>query len=296
METVPPDELEVDALPEPPPRRESIFRFRTAVLRGLAVLLPPVLTIVILAWAINTVRQYVLTPVEDGVRELLVWQMADIRVEPAGQETFKPQVEFDGVTYQRLSSGEFIPLEMHKWLDANVSYAEPFRTGKEAYRAYVNARYLRPQWVVPIFSVLFLLFLYVLGKLLAAGIWDIFERGLLRLPIVRSVYRSVRKVTNFLFTENQQHYKRVVAVEYPRKGIWSIGLVTSDGVSLVNQAAREPTVTVLLPGSPTPVTGYCVMIPTRETHDLRMTIDQALQFYISCGVSVPPHQMRISGS
>lgn len=292
MESTP--EIETDSTP-PPPRRESIFRFRTAVLRGLAVTLPPVLTIVILAWAINTVRQYVLTPVEDGVRELLVWKMSDIRFEPAGEETRQAVVKFDGVPYQRLHpSGEFIPLEVSEWLDANVSYAGPFRTGKEAYRAYVSARYLRPQWVVPIFSVLFLLFLYILGKLLAAGIWDIFERGLLALPIVRSVYRSVRKVTNFLFTENQQHYKRVVAIEYPRKGIWSIGLVTSDGVSIVNQAAREPTVTVLLPGSPTPVTGYCVMVPTRETHDLRMSIDQALQFYISCGVSVPPHQMRIS--
>jgi uncharacterized membrane protein len=82
----------------------------------------------------------------------------------------------------------------------------------------------------------------------------------------------------------------VVAVEYPRKGIWSIGLVTSDGMSDVVNAAREPCVTVVLPGSPTPVTGYCVMVPTRETHDLGMTIDQALQFYVSCGVAVPKSQ------
>jgi len=293
MDTPPPD-LDAETLPEPPARKESVFRFRSAVLRGLAVTLPPVLTIVILAWAINTVRQYVLTPVEDGVRELLVWQMAEIRVETAGEETRKPQADFDGIPYQRLApSGEYIPLEMHQWLRSNVPDAGPFGTGKAAYRAYANARYLRPEWVVPIFIVLFLLFLYILGKLLAAGIWDIFERGLLRLPIVRSVYRSVRKVTNFLFTENQQHYKRVVAIQYPRKGIWSIGLVTSEGVSMVNEVAREPTVTVLLPGSPTPVTGYCVMVPTRETYDVRMTIDQALQFYISCGVSVPPHQMRL---
>jgi uncharacterized membrane protein len=85
-------------------------------------------------------------------------------------------------------------------------------------------------------------------------------------------------------------YKRVVAVEYPRKGIWSIGLVTSDGVSDVVTAAREPCVSVVLPGSPTPVTGYCVMVPTRETHDLHMSIDQALQFYVSCGVAVPKTQ------
>jgi uncharacterized membrane protein len=97
-------------------------------------------------------------------------------------------------------------------------------------------------------------------------------------------------VTNFVLVDKQVQYKRVVAVEYPRKGIWSVGLVTSDAVASVVGAAREPCVTVVLPGSPTPITGYCVMVPTRETHDLDMTIDQALQFYVSCGVAVPKSQ------
>ena len=126
----------------------------------------------------------------------------------------------------------------------------------------------------------------------ALGVWygRVSERAIRRLPLVRSVYSSVKRVTNFVLVDKQVQYKRVVAVEYPRKGIWSIGLVTSDGVSDVVTAAREPCVTVVLPGSPTPITGYCVMVPTRETHDLNLTIDQALQFYVSCGVAVPKSQ------
>ncbi|MGC4004823.1 MAG: DUF502 domain-containing protein [Pirellulales bacterium] len=201
----------------------------------------------------------------------------------------EPRVTLDGVEFQRLSSGDYVPTEIIRYQAASYDYV-PFQNGLDAYRGYVRMRYLRPQWVVPIFIVLFTLFLYLLGKLLAAGAWDIVERGFLRLPLVNSVYASVRKVTKFVFTENQQHYKRVVAVEYPRKGIWSLGMVTSDGVGTVNTAVREPTVTVLLPGSPTPITGYCVMVPLRETYDIRMSIDQAIQFYMSCGVAVPESQ------
>jgi len=285
-----------------PPRSDSVFRFRRAVLRGMAVTLPPVLTIVILVWAFTTIRQYVLTPVEAGTRELIVWQIAEVRSEPPGAESRLPRLTFDGLPYRRLApaagmtTAEYIPEEVYLWLRAAQPDEGLPSTGFQAYRLYVQGKYLRPEVVIPIFVCLFLLFLYLLGKLLAVGAWDALERGIQRLPFVRSVYRSVKKVTNFVFVENPQKYKRVVAVEYPRKGIWSIGLVTSDGVSEVNAAAREPTVTVLLPGSPTPITGYCVMIPRRETHDVQLTIDQALQFYLSCGVSVPPQQMSGANS
>ncbi len=287
--TLPDEELGEDQAARPA-RKQTIFRFRRSILRGLIVVLPPLLTIVILTWMFNTVRQYVLTPVEDGIRDVLVWRLADIRQEPQGQETRRPELQFDGQPYRRLASGDFIPRDVWEWLRAHPAESIRMGNGWDAYRSYLRERYLRPAWMLPILGVLFVIFLYLLGKLLAAGAWDVIERGLLRLPLVRSVYRSVKKITNFIFTENQQHYKRVVAIEYPRKGIWSIGLVTSDGISTINQAAREPTVTVILPGSPTPVTGYCVMVPQRETYDLRLTIDQALQFYMSCGVSVPAHQ------
>jgi uncharacterized membrane protein len=287
----------IDA-PQPRPRRSSLFRFRPSVLRGLALMLPPVLTIVILVWIASTIELYLLNPVEDIAQRVWVQATKDIREVPRGQAT-EQTLDFDGAPYARLGEGntprerivrEYIPEEVHSWLRENLAYeAVPVR-GEEAYRRYVSARYLRREIVVPVFLCVFVLVLYFLGKLLAFRTGEFLERAISRLPLVRSVYSSVKKVTNFVLVDRAVQYKRVVAVEYPRKGIWSIGLVTSDGVSDVVTAAREPCVSVVLPGSPTPVTGYCVMVPTRETHDLHMTIDQALQFYVSCGVAVPKTQ------
>ncbi|MEX2141863.1 MAG: DUF502 domain-containing protein [Pirellulales bacterium] len=294
-----PPESAIPLDPSPPlPRRASLFRFRPSVLRGLALILPPVLTLVILVWIASTIEMYLLNPVEEISLELWVQATKDIREVPREEATDQTMF-FDGEPYARLGEGntprerivrEFIPAEVHSWLRENLSYEAVPVKGEEAYRRYVSSRYLRREIVVPVFFCMFVLVLYFLGKLLAFGTGEFLERAVRRLPLVRSVYSSVKKVTNFVLVDKQVQYKRVVAVEYPRKGIWSIGLVTSDGVGDVVNAAREPCVTVVLPGSPTPITGYCVMVPTRETHDLSMTIDQALQFYVSCGVAVPKSQ------
>jgi uncharacterized membrane protein len=273
----------------PPPRRGSLFRFRPSVLRGLALILPPVLTIVILVWIASTIELYLLNPVEAIAREIWVQVTKDIRDPPLGV-TAEPTMSFDDEPYVRLASGEYIPEDVYSWLRANLKHDLVPAKGEAAYRLYVAERYLPREIVVPVFLCLFVLLLYFVGKLLAFGTGEFLDRAVQRLPLVRWVYSSVKRVTNFVLVDKQVQYKRVVAVEYPRKGIWSVGLVTSDGMNNVVSAAREPCVTVVLPGSPTPITGYCVMVPTRETHDLNMTIDQALQFYVSCGVAVPKSQ------
>ena len=156
-----------------------------------------------------------------------------------------------------------------------------------AYEQYVDARFLRPEYVIPIFLVVFVAVLYVLGKAFTLGLTRFFEPAILRLPLVRSVYSSVKKVTDFAFVENTVQYRRVVAIEFPRRGIWTIGLVTGEGLRDIAGAANEPCVTVAVPGSPVPFTGNVVTVPKTEAYDLDMTIDEALQFFISCGVVVP---------
>jgi uncharacterized membrane protein len=79
-------------------------------------------------------------------------------------------------------------------------------------------------------------------------------------------------------------------VEFPSKGIWSVGFVTSEGLRDVEAAVNEPVVNVLVPYAPLPVTGCIITVRKSETIDLNMTLDQALQFIISCGVVVPPQQ------
>jgi uncharacterized membrane protein len=94
-----------------------------------------------------------------------------------------------------------------------------------------------------------------------------------------------------MFSEREIRYTRIVAVEFPSKGIWSVGFVTSEGMIDLEAVASEPVVNVLIPYAPVPVTGCVITVRKSETIDLNMTVDQALQFIISCGVVVPPQQM-----
>lgn len=274
--------------------------FRGAVLRGLTIALPPILTIVIFLWLAGTTQRYVFEPIEQIVEDALVWQLSDVRTAPpekAGQDV----ILLDDRMYERLSSGQYVPQEVMVWLRAHAAdVLDQAKTGQDVYRFYVTRRFLKPEVVIPVFICLFLLLLYVLGKSLAAEIGSLIDWGILRLPLVRNVYSSVKQVTAFVMGEKTPQAgfeaKRVVVIEYPRKGLWSIGLVTGEAVADISAAANEPCVTVMLPTSPALFTVKPVMVPKSKTYDVRMTIDQALQFIISCGVVMPSTQTALGAT
>ena len=92
------------------PARGSLNPFRRAVLRGLGVVLPPLLTIVILVWVWNTVQNNVLVHVETAARYVIVWSVADIHDDPPGDSDAEAVVQFEGESYRRLDHGEYVPV------------------------------------------------------------------------------------------------------------------------------------------------------------------------------------------
>jgi uncharacterized membrane protein len=291
------------------PRRMGPFR--RAVLRGLGILMPPLLTIVILLWIGNTVALYLLEPLKDGVRWVMVDHLADIRTPgdfadgPNALDTViienqahtvssRGTVVIDGEVFQRTPppDSKFIPQEVYDFVRRGIG-RDPMPTDAKAiYTWYVDHNWLQPWFVVPIFLCVFLLVLYLLGKFLAAGVgrffWNQLERLIHHVPLVRNVYGSVKQVTDFLFTETELHYSRVVAIEYPRKGIWTLAFVTGEGMWDIRGAAKEPVITVFVPTSPMPFTGFALTVKKSEVIDLTISVDQAIQFFVSCGVVIPP--------
>ncbi|NLE39501.1 MAG: DUF502 domain-containing protein [Pirellulaceae bacterium] len=272
--------------------------FRHAVIRGLGVVVPPLLTIVIFLWIGGTVNDYVLRPVRVGARDALVWAVADMPKEvPAERVAVRARPDEDPWTYYfETPDQKFVPFAVYDTV-RRTQGAEPLpSTAKGFYRRYIELVYLPPHVVVPAFLIVFILLLYLLGRFMAAGIGRIlvgtFERGILQLPLVRNVYSSVKQVSDFLFGPRQIEYTRVVAIEYPRQGIWSLGLVTGESMLDIRAAANEPVLSVLVPTSPMPVTGYTINVKKSEALDLNITIDQAFQFIVSCGVVVPPQQLQ----
>ena len=269
--------------------------FRRAVLRGLAVILPPLLTLAILIWVWNAVQEYVLVPVESGARNVIVWLTED--VQNISQAEFgAAETVVDGVSYTRLVHGQFVPTYVYDVVRENLGSDSMPETGTAVYERYVDVIFLPPYVVIPVFLCVFILLLYLLGKFLAGSVgrmfWNLFEQIIHRLPVIRNVYSSVKQVTDFVFTEQEVQFTRVVGVEYPRQGIWSMGFVTGESLLDIRNAANEPVLSVLIPTSPMPVTGFTITVCKSDTVDLDITIDQAIQFIVSCGVVIPSQQLQ----
>jgi uncharacterized membrane protein len=281
-------------LPLPTPQR--LGPFRRAVLRGLGILLPPLLTIVIFLWIGNTVAEYLLVPLENASRWVMVEHLADIRTQGEMPPELRDQriVEYRGTVYRQTEppDSKFIPLEVYETVQKGVGRDPMPRDAKAIYTWYVNHKWLQRRFVVPVFLCIFLLVLYLLGKFLAAGVgrffWNQAERLITRVPLVRNVYGSVKQITDFFFTEAELPYTRVVAIEYPRKGMWSLAFVTGEGMWDIRGVAKEPVLTVFVPTAPMPFTGYVLTVKKSEVVELTISIDQAIQFQISCGVVIPP--------
>ncbi len=276
--------------------------FRTAVIYGLSTLLPPLVTVVILLWAWSTINSYLLEPVSGAARHVLAWMIKDIRTEQDMAAAGAKKARREGGIYIQLGEQIYCQVEDQTYIPQQVweyvrtrQRPEPLpQTGLGYYHRYVELRYLRPWVVIPAFLLGFILFLYLLGKLITARIgnflYSYLERFLLRLPLVRNVYGAAKQVSDFFFGQRAVEFKRVVAVEYPRKGIWSIGFVTGEGFLDVQAAANEPVLSVLVPTSPAPMTGFTVQVRRSEVVDLNITVEQALEYIISCGVVGPLHQ------
>jgi uncharacterized membrane protein len=133
----------------------------------------------------------------------------------------------------------------------------------------------------------------VMGALLASfvgrSLWRTIEKFIMNTPFLRKVFPYVKQFTDFLLTNEEQKklFSRVVAVEYPRKGIWSLGFVTGSGLQEVTSVIRREFLTVFIPTSPTPFTGFVITVPKRLTIDLNMTVEEAARFVVSGGVIAP---------
>jgi uncharacterized membrane protein len=136
-----------------------------------------------------------------------------------------------------------------------------------------------------------IILVYFVGFFLASFIgrtfWRAAEGLLCRIPLIRAIYPNVKQVTDFLLTERKVEFAGVVALEYPRKGVWAIGLHVGGPMKPLQQKVSDELVTVFVPSSPTPFTGYVVQVPRSEVIELNLTIDEGLRFTISGGVIKP---------
>lgn len=110
------------------------------------------------------------------------------------------------------------------------------------------------------------------------------ESLLAKIPFVRSIYNSVKQVINTLLSTNSEAFRKVLLIEYPRKGLWSIAFQTGASNSEINDHTNSEMVSAFIPTTPNPTSGFLILVPKEETIELNMSIDEALKFVISLGV------------
>ena len=147
-------------------------------------------------------------------------------------------------------------------------------------------------WSLPGGGVVFALIIVFLTGLLVTNLvghrliqWG--EELLNRIPVVRSVYGGVKSFAESVLSQSNS-FRKVVMLEYPREGVWSIGFLTAEDVPEVSEKLGEPHVAVYISVALNATAGYLAIVPRRQVVDLEMSVEAVMRMIITCGVVVPP--------
>ncbi len=160
-------------------------------------------------------------------------------------------------------------------------------------KIYNPANYLGGQNIVGAGVVIFVVFTAFVGALTKG----LFGRQLIkwgeglfdRTPVIRSIYNGVKQIVETILNQSNSSFKEACLVEYPRKGIWAIAFVSVDASGEVPSKAGEPEmVSVFLPTTPNPTSGFLLFVPKRDIVVLDMSTEEAAKLVISAGLVVPP--------
>jgi uncharacterized membrane protein len=136
--------------------------------------------------------------------------------------------------------------------------------------------------------VLALVILTIIGALTANFfgrlLIDATEKIMSRMPVIRSIYGTTKQVFDTIAAQNSTSFKEVVLVEYPRKGLWAIAFVATETKGPVASVMSEPMVSVFLPTTPNPTSGFLLFVPRRDLVTLDMTIEDGIKYVISAGL------------
>ncbi|QRX80804.1 DUF502 domain-containing protein [Glaciimonas sp. PAMC28666] len=120
----------------------------------------------------------------------------------------------------------------------------------------------------------------------------LWEAVLTRIPVVNSIYSSVKQVSDTLFSSSGNAFRKALLVEYPRQGSWTIAFLTGVPGGDVKNHLQGDYVSVYIPTTPNPTSGFFLMVPRADTVELNMSVDEALKYIISMGVVSPPDHVE----
>lgn len=156
--------------------------------------------------------------------------------------------------------------------------------------------FLRPDQLLPFYvpglnAVVSLTMIVVLGFIVSSVVSQrisrYFSRLLLRIPVFRGVYGAVKRLVEAILLPAHPNFRRVVLIEYPRRGVYAIGLMTGVSEGEVRERVDAGLVNVFVPTTPNPTSGYYVLVPDADVLPLQMTVEEAFKLVMSGGIVTP---------
>lgn len=128
-----------------------------------------------------------------------------------------------------------------------------------------------------------------------AGRWllDVGERILQSIPLAGAVYKTLQQILETLFKDSKSKFRRVVMLEYPRRGVWSLGFVTGTLSPILQENLEQPMLSVFIPTTPNPTSGWYVIIPKDDVINLSISIEDAFKVLISGGIVSPNNPVAV---
>ena len=176
----------------------------------------------------------------------------------------------------------YLSIKLFLWLDSWATKLIPDKYNPENYLSYS----------LPGLGVLILLlFLILIGMLTAnyVGRWlvGIGQRILGRVPVISGIYSALKKLFETVMGNNTQAFRKAVLVEYPRKGMWTVAFITAPVYAGFKKMLPGDMVTLYVPTTPNPTSGFMVYVPKRDIKELNIPVEEAFKMILSMGIVVP---------
>lgn len=258
--------------------------FKRFFSRGLAILLPTVVTLWLLWQAFGFVYNTVAQPINRATRITVIWVVPKVMAEESLPEWFQ-------VTDAEIAEARSNRSEIRE------------NAGDPSVRLILRREYLRKFWnehpylnLTGLIIAIMLIYLagVLLGNIVGRTIYGRLERFITRLPGFKQVYPHVKQVVDLIMGDKKMAFSKVVVVEYPKAGIWTVGFLTGKSLRQIDEFAGDEVVSVFIPTSPTPFTGFTINLPGNKVMELSMTVEEALRFVITAGVLAPGDGIPVS--
>ncbi|MBR1648271.1 MAG: DUF502 domain-containing protein [Alphaproteobacteria bacterium] len=180
----------------------------------------------------------------------------------------------------------YVAYKVILWIDTGVGKLLPPR-----FREYYDTL----PFTIPGLGIVILILAMTLIGMFAAGFVGKFFIKLgdwivKKIPLISTVYSLLKKVFETFLSDKTQAFSKVVLLEYPRKGIWILGLVSTDTQGEVKEIVKQDMLNVFIPTTPNPTSGFLIFVPLKDVVFLDMSVEEALKFIISGGIVAPEEE------